>query len=162
MDDRSPAAEAERLPFRGHPPDGPPAPRRATVPLRLLLQPHGLVVELNRCETVAGRHTDVDLRLPLPDVSRRHCRFVYDDERWQVVDLNSMNGVFVNNEKVRQAVLRHHDTVRIGSFIFQVDLRSGELTVPMGPAAPEPVVQSIADALPADGPAPAPANRKAS
>lgn len=151
MDELTQAAEA--LPERreGVAATGAAQARRSLVPLRLLLQPHGLVVELNRCETVAGRHTEADLRLPLPDVSRRHCRFLYAEEHWQVIDLNSMNGVFVNDERVQQAVLRHHDTLRIGSFTFQVDLRSGELTVPMARAS-DKVIQSIAEALPAGEP----------
>src|SRR5205823_4724 len=66
------------------------------VPLRLLLQPGGLCVELNKPEMLLGRHSTADVRLSLPDVSRRHCRFAYADGHWRVFDLNSLNGVFIN------------------------------------------------------------------
>jgi pSer/pThr/pTyr-binding forkhead associated (FHA) protein len=71
---------------------------------------------------VAGRHSSADLRLPLPDVSRRHCRFAFSNGSWQVFDLSSLNGLFVNNERVEQAMLHHLDLIRIGSYTFQVVL----------------------------------------
>jgi len=127
-------------------------PMNPAIPLRLLLQPHGLVVELNRAETVVGRHHESNLRLPLADVSRKHCRFVYADDAWQVCDLNSLNGVYVNNERVQHAVLHHHDFVRIGSFLFQVDLHSGEATVALPASVQEQVIKNIADMLPPQSP----------
>jgi pSer/pThr/pTyr-binding forkhead associated (FHA) protein len=92
------------------------------VPLRLVLQPTGAAINLTRPDVLAGRHSEADIRLPLPDVSRRHCRFVWVEECWQVIDLNSLNGVFVNDEQVLQAPLQQGDRVRIGGFTFIVDL----------------------------------------
>ena len=66
--------------------------------LKLVLQPNGLAVELTRPNMLLGRHSTADLRLPLPDVSRRHCRFLYTDGHWFVQDLQSLNGTFVNQE----------------------------------------------------------------
>jgi pSer/pThr/pTyr-binding forkhead associated (FHA) protein len=93
------------------------------VPLRLLLQPAGTVIEIDRPDMVIGRHTEVDIRLPLPDVSRRHCRLQFVEGGWQVFDLNSLNGTQVNGEPVVQASLEHGDTLRIGGFTFAVELR---------------------------------------
>ncbi len=92
------------------------------VPLRLILQPSGAAVELTQPDVLLGRHSQADVRLPLPDVSRRHCRFLFGQGVWQVIDLNSLNGVFLNGEPVRQATLRQGDLLRIGGFIFAVDL----------------------------------------
>jgi len=92
------------------------------VPLRLLLQPGGLCVNMDKAETIVGRHSGADVRLALPDVSRRHCRFVFADGYWQIFDLNSLNGVFVNGERLQEATIRHGDRVRIGSLTFEVDL----------------------------------------
>src|SRR5579884_2455822 len=92
------------------------------VPLRLILQPGGAAVELTQPDVLLGRHSQADVRLPLPDVSRRHCRFLFSQGVWQVIDLNSLNGVFLNGEPVRQATLRQGDLLRIGGFIFAVDL----------------------------------------
>src|SRR5687767_2589577 len=60
------------------------------VPLRLVLQPSGTAVEVDRPEVLIGRHSDADLRLPLPDVSRRHCRLEFVEGCWQVIDLHSL------------------------------------------------------------------------
>jgi pSer/pThr/pTyr-binding forkhead associated (FHA) protein len=92
------------------------------VPLRLIFQPSGAAVELAQPDILIGRHSQADVRLPLPDVSRRHCRFLFGQGVWQVIDLNSLNGVFLNGEPIRQATLRPGDLVRIGGFIFAVDL----------------------------------------
>src|SRR5262245_37693817 len=101
-----------------------PAPP-AFVPLRLTLRPGGASVLADKPDVLIGRHTDADLRLPLPDVSRRHCRLVFVEGHWQVIDLNSLNGVHVNGEQVLQAGLEHGDVLKIGGFTFVVDL-SGE------------------------------------
>src|SRR5207247_535425 len=61
------------------------------VPLRLVLQPGGLCVEVNRPDMLVGRHSTADVRLSLPDISRRHCRFIFADGTWRVVDLSSFN-----------------------------------------------------------------------
>jgi pSer/pThr/pTyr-binding forkhead associated (FHA) protein len=90
--------------------------------MRLVLLPSGMRVDLTKADTLVGRHSSADIRLPLPDVSRQHCRFVFRHATWHVVDLNSLNGVFVNNQRVKQIPLRHGDRIRIGGFIFQVEL----------------------------------------
>jgi hypothetical protein len=128
------------------------------LPLRLLNQQGTLVVNIDRPEMLVGRHRDVDVRLALPDVSRRHCRFVYAEGTWQVFDLKSLNGIFVNGERVEHATLHHGDVLGIGGFSFEIDLAEqgslvGERTAGLTPAArpaatPEDIWQSIADALP--------------
>lgn len=90
------------------------------VPIRLVLPTHGIALELDRPEMVVGRHSDCDLQLPLADVSRRHCRFFFRDGQWFIEDGPSLNGVFVNNLKVRQKELHLNDCVRIGSYTFVV------------------------------------------
>ncbi len=92
------------------------------LPLKLILQPSGVPVRVDRPDVVVGRHSEADIRLPMPDVSRRHCRLQFVEGLWQVVDLNSLNGVFVNGEQVLQAALNHGDVMRIGGFIFSVEL----------------------------------------
>lgn len=154
MDDRYQAAGTQGLPVQGphwrHPSSHePPAD---FVALRLMLQAGGYTFELTRPEVLAGRHTEADIRLPLPDVSRRHCRFTFARGAWQVCDLNSLNGVFVNGERVHEACLRQGDTVRIGGFTFVVELADGGLSS-SSPTADEgqiagSVLRSIADALP--------------
>jgi pSer/pThr/pTyr-binding forkhead associated (FHA) protein len=92
------------------------------VPLGLVLLPSGMRVDLTKPNTLVGRHSSADVRLPLPDVSRQHCRFIFQHSAWHVLDLDSLNGVFVNNERVQRAVLHQGDRVRVGGFVFQVEL----------------------------------------
>jgi pSer/pThr/pTyr-binding forkhead associated (FHA) protein len=137
--------EAEGLPLQG--PHWHRVPDPGVVPLRLVLQPSGLTVELNQPALLVGRHSEADVRLPLPDVSRRHCRFVFADGRWQVHDLSSLNGTFVNDQPVQQAALHHHDVVRIGGFTFEVDFPEAAPDDGEPPVTGE-VLRGIADALP--------------
>ena len=138
MEEKNQPAEASGLPLqgphwhRGQGADLPPT----FLPLRLRLQPGGQTVELTTPNAVIGRHTDADLRLPLPDVSRRHCRCFFADGSWQIVDLNSLNGIYVNGERVQQADLHHGDVLGIGGFTFEVDLTVLE------PRSSSPVVPS--------------------
>jgi pSer/pThr/pTyr-binding forkhead associated (FHA) protein len=87
-----------------------------------VLQPSGASVEVTSADVLVGRHTEADVRLPLPDVSRRHCRLLFVEGCWQVVDLHSLNGVFVNGEQVLQAPLQQGDQLRIGGFTFLVEV----------------------------------------
>ena len=151
--------EGAALPFQGphslQPTDALPAD---FVPLRLILHSTGTVIELDRPDMLIGRHSEVDVRLPLPDVSRRHCRFVFGNGNWVVMDLNSLNGVFVNDEPVGQATLKQGDRVRIGGFVFAVDLSTEALTVPDSAKSPE-LAKSI---FPARLPSPFTPQRRAS
>jgi pSer/pThr/pTyr-binding forkhead associated (FHA) protein len=101
-------------------------------PMRLVLHPGGCSVDIRNTETVVGRHSTSDLRLHLPDVSRRHCRLAYLNGAWNVFDLGSLNGVFVNDVKVQEAILHHQDLLRIGSYTFEVQLETGVTTIPLG------------------------------
>jgi pSer/pThr/pTyr-binding forkhead associated (FHA) protein len=124
MDQPHSLPDADALPRSGqqlrlHAENDPPP---AFVPLRLVVQGSGSVIEVTRPEAIVGRHTEADVRLPLPDVSRRHCRLFFHEGGWQVLDLNSLNGIQVNGEVVLQAPLEQDDRLRIGGFHFIVDL----------------------------------------
>jgi len=158
MDDHKPPAEAGHLPLQGphwHPERSVEAAGNFT-PMRLLLRPGATVVEVTKPDTLVGRHSEADISLRLPDISRRHCRLVYTDERWHVFDLQSLNGLFVNGQRVRQAVLHHRDMVQIGGLTFEVDLREGPATLQLPASNPrtaqERILGSISAALPRELP----------
>ncbi len=112
-------------------------------PMRLVLQPSGATVNVDRPDMVVGRHTEADIRLPLPDVSRRHCRLHFVAGGWQVVDLNSLNGTKVNGEPVQQAALEQGDLLRIGGFTFAVDLH-GAISKSGGGGALQSILETLA------------------
>jgi serine/threonine protein kinase len=86
---------------------------------------------LTAAVSVLGRSTECDVRLPAPQVSRRHCRIVREPGRVQVEDLDSARGTLVNGRKVRSALLRDGDQLQLGGQAIQV--RIG--TVPPGTSA---------------------------
>lgn len=146
MDETKSLAEAgNRPPAIGAPGNG---TRTPFIPMKLVMQPGGLAVELTRPDTLVGRHLDVDLRLPLPDVSRRHCRFVYSDEGWKVMDLDSLNGIFLNNQRVEQSALSHGDMVRIGGFTFRVEIPEARSPVIVSRPSAEAAAPSFSSVRP--------------
>lgn len=117
-----------------HPLQGPhqePCPT-GFVPMRLTLLPAGPSIDLTKPEMLVGRHSSADVRLALPDVSRRHCRFCFQHGSWKVIDLDSLNGVFVNDERMHEAVLYEGDQVRLGSFAFRVHMQVPQLSLTRG------------------------------
>ena len=77
------------------------------------------VLNLQCEETVIGRRQDCDLRIPSTDVSRRHCLLSVHDGCLNVEDLDSVNGTFVNGERIsgRQLVMPG-DKIQIGPVTF--------------------------------------------
>jgi hypothetical protein len=122
MDHADQSPEANSLPVQGPHLRLCGEPSEEFVPLRLVLQPTGAMIAIDRPDVLVGRHTEADIRLPLPDVSRRHCRLQFIAGCWQVVDLKSLNGIHVNGEQVLQAPLEQGDLLRIGGFTFAIDL----------------------------------------
>ena len=112
-----------------------PAGRTDFIPMTLVMQPNGLKVELTRPEMLLGRHSGADLRLPMPDVSRRHCRFVFQDGVWRVIDQESLNGIFLNEERVDEAILQDQDCLGIGGLRFKVMITCLADTVRGSPAS---------------------------
>jgi pSer/pThr/pTyr-binding forkhead associated (FHA) protein len=71
---------------------------------------------LDQAVTSAGRHPDSDIFLDDVTVSRRHAEFRLETVDFQVVDVGSLNGTYVNREPVDSAVLANGDEVQIGKF----------------------------------------------
>jgi len=66
--------------------------------------------------TTAGRHPDSHIFLDDVTVSRRHAEFYRDGARFTVRDVGSLNGTYVNRERIEEAVLAGGDEVQIGKF----------------------------------------------
>ena len=71
---------------------------------------------VDQAVTSAGRHPDSDIFLDDVTVSRRHAEFRLESGEFQVVDVGSLNGTYVNREPVDSAVLANGDEVQIGKF----------------------------------------------
>jgi predicted component of type VI protein secretion system len=79
------------------------------------------VLTLNRAVAIVGRKKGCSVRVPVSDVSRRHCRIVQQDGFVVIEDLRSLNGTFVNGERIAGArVVRPGDAVEVGPLRFVV------------------------------------------
>ncbi len=66
--------------------------------------------------TVAGRHPDADIFLDDVTVSRRHAEFVRDGVAFAVRDLGSLNGTYVDGERIDVVPLSDGVEVQIGKY----------------------------------------------
>ena len=95
--------------------------------LRAELEPHGYYLAWQedgrtRVSSVedeimrVGRSLAAEVRFDDPTVSRRHAILHRHDEGVRILDDRSLNGVFVNGERVHEYELRDGDEIVIGRF----------------------------------------------
>jgi pSer/pThr/pTyr-binding forkhead associated (FHA) protein len=73
-------------------------------------------VPLTREWTRIGRSLAADIRFDDPTVSRRHALIVRQADGVRVLDDRSLNGVFVNGERVEWRTLRDGDEIVVGRY----------------------------------------------
>ena len=71
---------------------------------------------LDQPTTTAGRHPDSDIFLDDVTVARRHAEFRKNDDQFEVVDVGSLNGTYVNREPKNSSELSNGDEIQIGKF----------------------------------------------
>ena len=94
-----------------------------------VLQPtkQGRIIMIDRAVVLVGRSADCDAVITdSQKISRRHCCLVQVDNQYFVRDLGSMNGVWVNGNRVkRECIMAAGDNVSIGDveFLFHPNAR---------------------------------------
>ena len=76
--------------------------------------------------TTVGRHPDSDIFLDDVTVSRRHAEISQEGRDFAVTDVGSLNGTYLNRERIDQKTLMHSgDEVQIGKFklVFLFEVR---------------------------------------
>ena len=77
----------------------------------------GARLALSKDVTTAGRHPQSDLFLDDITVSRRHAEFLRGkDGSFRVRDVGSLNGTYLNRERVEDAPLANGDELQIGKY----------------------------------------------
>ncbi|MCA9264602.1 MAG: response regulator [Planctomycetales bacterium] len=104
------------------PSDAPPQPLGELVP-----SAGGNAILLTKCRVIIGKEPSCDVVLDSPDISRHHCLLYIHEGWWYVKDLNSRNGVKVNNHAVEQRRVNPGYTLRFGHFEFRLDYSPHEL-----------------------------------
>jgi len=66
--------------------------------------------------TRVGRHPESDIFLDDITVSRRHAEFLREEAGYQLCDVGSLNGTYVNRERIEKVALSSGDEVQIGKF----------------------------------------------
>jgi len=115
-----------------------------------------------------GRDPGNQLHIDDPALSRRHCMVILEGEKFKVRDLDSLNGTYVNQARIKEQLLNHGDQIALGDtvLIFQFEKPEVMATVMMsrppaavtapGPGAPAPPAASPPAAAPPPAPAMAP------
>jgi pSer/pThr/pTyr-binding forkhead associated (FHA) protein len=71
---------------------------------------------LDKDVTTAGRHADSEIFLDDVTVSRRHATFTREGDTFTVSDSGSLNGTYVNRDRIDTVVLKDTDEVQIGKY----------------------------------------------
>lgn len=82
--------------------------------------------------TTIGRHPEADIFFDDVTVSRRHSEVTRDGHRFELVDQRSLNGTYVNGERVDRATLSNGAEVRIGKFRLNFFVSPADLPVVEG------------------------------
>lgn len=88
--------------------------------------PGAVSLELDKDVIRIGRMPDNDIVLNDVLISRKHCELRRDGKCWKIVDLQSLNGVYVNNLRVGDTVLASGDLILVGNFqiVFEETVQS--------------------------------------
>lgn len=111
---------------------------------KLLLKFNAAVIKeipFDKDALAVGRKADNDIVIDNPAVSGHHCRISVQGGTYFVEDLESTNGTFVNEKRVKKAGLHHNDVVGVAkhALVFLED-------APPPEAAPEAPAEPPADA----------------
>jgi pSer/pThr/pTyr-binding forkhead associated (FHA) protein len=106
------------------PPDpGIRLPEKSKVVLTILSGPsQGESHTLSKPRVVLGRQ-GADIPLHDPEISRHHCLLEVRDMHIDLKDMDSTNGTFFDEERVRAAMLRDGTEFRIGGSLIRVNFR---------------------------------------
>lgn len=77
------------------------------------------LVKIESDSFVFGRGESCDVIIDEKSASRRHAAIIEKAEGWYVSDLNSTNGTWVNDERVKERQLKSGDCIRVGRWTFK-------------------------------------------
>ncbi len=86
---------------------------------KLLVRKDGELVseyKLKKRRVTIGRKHDCDIRLDCKNASRHHAQIFTVLKDDYILDLDSMNGTFVNRKRVKKYSLENGDVITIGSY----------------------------------------------
>jgi predicted component of type VI protein secretion system len=103
-----------------------------------------------RLPSTIGRGRGASIMLPHPLVSRQHCELFESQGKLMVRDLGSLNGTFINNERISEAPLPTGELLTIGAVtfraIYEVDTSAKTVDADADPAIADPAADGAARA----------------
>lgn len=85
------------------------------------------VIPIQNSEILLGRHRSADIQFPDLSVSRYHAVLTFSDGKFVLDDLGSKSGTYVNGKKIRSAVVKFNDEIRMGKIVFSIKkIKDGE------------------------------------
>jgi len=76
----------------------------------------GMSFTINRNVIVVGRHPESDIFLDDVTVSRRHAEIRREGNAFNLLDTGSLNGTYLNRERIETSLLENGDEIQIGKF----------------------------------------------
>jgi FHA domain/zinc-ribbon domain len=87
----------------------------------------GAKYSLSGEKVTIGRHPDSDIFLDDVTVSRRHAEVTLDGRQYVLSDAGSLNGTYVDGERIESEVLREGAQIQVGKFrlVFVIGVLGG-------------------------------------
>jgi pSer/pThr/pTyr-binding forkhead associated (FHA) protein len=102
--------------------------------------PGAQVIDLKLGTNRIGRGSENEFQIEHPTLSATHCELIWINDSVRVRDCGSTNGVFVNDEPVKDAVLQPGQILRLGSVELYVESTTAIISrlfgCPSGASAP--------------------------
>jgi pSer/pThr/pTyr-binding forkhead associated (FHA) protein len=97
-------------------------PAAKSVVLKIIAGPaKGMTHKLTKPRVILGRD-DADIPVNDPEISRHHCLLEVRETYANLKDLDSTNGTFYEEERVRAAMLQNEAQFRIGNSVIRFSL----------------------------------------
>ena len=95
-------------------------------PLKLILKSKDKAEIFQKIEITIGKDKSNDFCITEGKISAQHARLFYKHKLWWVEDNHSINGTFLNNEKIETPVLlTNGDQLRCGSSFIEIKISNG-------------------------------------
>ena len=107
----------------------------------------GEVISLSEEDLSVGRGSSNGLSLESESVSRHHCVLKRHGGETKIIDLESLNGTFVNGVPVKERLLGHGDQIAVGDSLFLLLIGESEADSHQEPAPSTTAIASPSEAV---------------
>jgi adenylate cyclase len=87
-------------------------------------------IPLLKARLMIGRRETCDISLKFPNVSSHHCELELVNGYWRVRDLNSRNGIKVNDSRIDTSWVLPGDTLAVAKHIYEIQYEPGTQAPP--------------------------------